>query len=327
MAIIGAGLAGLTLANLLKKHFDITVYEKSRGVGGRMSTRYYNDFKFDHGAQFFTIKTTEFDQFLKPYFELDIIKPWYAKFVEIEGRDIINSRNWGLDYPHYVATPNMNTLCKNIATNIKVQLHTKVTHIQKYNNLWQVTTDTQNNKKIENFDWVITANPVKQALELLPTVTSYLSQLLEIEMIPCFALMTGLNKVINLPFDVACVKNNIISWISNNSSKPKRDAEHQSLVVMSTNAWAKLNLERDLAVVRDKLFSELKKIIKIDNLDLDYFEIHKWRYANAPKVEHSESYVDFKNNIASCGDWCIQGRVESAFTSAYNLYNHIISTT
>ena len=56
IAVIGAGLAGITFACKMKGKFDVNVFEKSRGVGGRMSTREENQFTFDHGAQFFKIK-------------------------------------------------------------------------------------------------------------------------------------------------------------------------------------------------------------------------------------------------------------------------------
>ena len=40
IAIIGAGISGLIAArNLIQKH-NVTIFDKSRGVGGRMSTRY-----------------------------------------------------------------------------------------------------------------------------------------------------------------------------------------------------------------------------------------------------------------------------------------------
>ena len=50
IAIIGAELSGLSLASFLKDHAAISIFEKARGVGGRMSTRYTDDFQFDHGA-------------------------------------------------------------------------------------------------------------------------------------------------------------------------------------------------------------------------------------------------------------------------------------
>jgi predicted NAD/FAD-dependent oxidoreductase len=67
IAIIGAGIAGLTLATLLNQNqpdIDVVHFEKSRGVGGRMATRYTATHSFDHGAQFFTLRTNSFRDFL-----------------------------------------------------------------------------------------------------------------------------------------------------------------------------------------------------------------------------------------------------------------------
>ena len=50
IAIIGAGISGLTLAQKLKEYADVVIYEKSRGVGERMSTHYAEPFYFDHGT-------------------------------------------------------------------------------------------------------------------------------------------------------------------------------------------------------------------------------------------------------------------------------------
>lgn len=49
--IIGAGLSGLTLANLLSlKGQEALILEKSRGVGGRLATRRIDNLGLDHGA-------------------------------------------------------------------------------------------------------------------------------------------------------------------------------------------------------------------------------------------------------------------------------------
>ena len=76
IAIIGAGISGLTLAQNLKHHADVVVYEKARGVGGRMSTRHVDPFYFDHGTHTFTARTKAFQAFLKPYRENGTIAEW-----------------------------------------------------------------------------------------------------------------------------------------------------------------------------------------------------------------------------------------------------------
>lgn len=54
LAIIGAGVAGLAAARQLRERrpeLRITIYEKSRGLGGRVATRRREGYRFDHGAQ------------------------------------------------------------------------------------------------------------------------------------------------------------------------------------------------------------------------------------------------------------------------------------
>ena len=59
VAIIGAGMAGLAAARALTQAgHTVTLFEKSRGVGGRVATRRIGDCIVDHGAQ--NIKPQDF---------------------------------------------------------------------------------------------------------------------------------------------------------------------------------------------------------------------------------------------------------------------------
>ena len=66
VAIIGAGLAGLTAAKGLGEKAEVRLFEKSWRAGGRMSTR-TGAHEFDHGAQYFMARTSDFNTFLAPY--------------------------------------------------------------------------------------------------------------------------------------------------------------------------------------------------------------------------------------------------------------------
>lgn len=62
IAVIGAGVSGLIAARTLQEHgFEATVFEKSRGLGGRVATRRSElGLSFDHGAQYFTVHDPHF---------------------------------------------------------------------------------------------------------------------------------------------------------------------------------------------------------------------------------------------------------------------------
>ena len=64
--VIGSGISGATIANLLNKKHNVDLYDKARGLGGRSSFKRLDKIRgFDHGAQYFSPKTREFKRFTK----------------------------------------------------------------------------------------------------------------------------------------------------------------------------------------------------------------------------------------------------------------------
>ncbi len=79
IAIIGAGIAGLTIGkNLQAEGFEVNIFDKGRGVGGRMSSRRTNWGYLDHGCQYFTAKDSLFASFIQENDEL--VQVWQGKF-------------------------------------------------------------------------------------------------------------------------------------------------------------------------------------------------------------------------------------------------------
>ena len=223
IAIIGTGLSGLTVANILKDYAEITIFEKARGVSGRMATRRAEPFFFDHGAQFFKTRTDEFKTFIAPMIEEGVIARWDARFVEIENRKIIQKRQWGEGQPHYVGVPGMNAIAKYLSQALKVELGTRVQTINKNNHgRWSLENDQGNT--LGDYDWVISTVPAKQASDLLPTSLLFYPKVKAVTMKGCFSLMLGFDHKLPLEFDAALVRDENISWISMNSSKPGRNA-------------------------------------------------------------------------------------------------------
>ena len=66
LAIVGTGMSGLACADGLGQNFEISLFDKSRGLSGRLSTRRGESHAFDHGAQYFRAGTTLFTSWLEP---------------------------------------------------------------------------------------------------------------------------------------------------------------------------------------------------------------------------------------------------------------------
>ena len=73
--VIGSGISGATIANLLNKKFQVNLYDKGRGPGGRASfKRVKGQIGFDHGTQYFSPKTIEFKKFVNRLIKIKILK-------------------------------------------------------------------------------------------------------------------------------------------------------------------------------------------------------------------------------------------------------------
>lgn len=316
IAVVGAGLAGLVAARRLNNSADVTVFEKSRGIGGRMATRYADGFEFDHGAQFFTARTAEFQSFLAPLVDAGVVADWPAAFAELRGSTVNAVRQWGSAYPHFVGTPRMNAVGKFLAEGLDIRLETAVSRIERSANGWQLLDSKGAN--LGGFDWLVLAAPAPQTAVLGGSVPGIVSACDKAWMRACFALLVGFDKVLDLGWQAALVRDADISWISVNSSKPGRTGS-TTLVVHSTNAWADGHFEEDTEHLQHHLVAELGSVLGRDASTARYSKLHRWRYANLDRTGGPEYFLDRDLGLAACGDWFIRGRVEAAFTSGFEL--------
>ena len=86
VAVIGAGVAGLTVARRLEAEPDLEVhvFDKARGAGGRVSTRRDDERAFDHGAQYFTCRSPRFEPVVKDWLSRGVVAEWSARVVHLD---------------------------------------------------------------------------------------------------------------------------------------------------------------------------------------------------------------------------------------------------
>jgi renalase len=125
ITVIGAGICGLSLAVLLQeKGHRVTVLEKSKGVGGRMATRRTANGKFDHGAQFYTLKEpieTDHERWL----QMGLTHRWIDKN----------------GFSCFTSSTGMASLAKELASRVQVQLEHKVVQIESSAKGWNIITE------------------------------------------------------------------------------------------------------------------------------------------------------------------------------------------
>jgi len=331
IAIVGAGLSGLTLADDLAPYAEIALFEKSRGVSGRMATRYADPYAFDHGTQFFTVRTPEFQAHLAPLLAQGHVAEWTGKVVAMrpgespDGPPHIEERPW--PEPHYVPTPNMNQLGKLLAKSRNIILNAEVAPLTLRNECGWHLFDKEC-RALGAFDWVISTAPSVQTARLFAGHLSPTEALPTVRMLGCFTLMLGFKQPWDRDWIAAKVRagdgeDAPLEWIAANSTKPGRNAKVASLVAHSRNDWAQTHIEDDPQLTQATLLKHLKALTGIDGNKANYLAMHRWRYAlvSQPVAEPAalSPFLDPNLQLASTGDWCSASRVEDAWLQAKKL--------
>ena len=330
VAVIGAGMAGLIAARTLSDHgVQVQVFEKSRGVGGRMSTRRVSDrLSFDHGAQYFTARDARFTRYVHSWIQDGIVTPWMGKIVELgDGGNIMDEKK---GTPRFVATPGMNAIGKHLAKDLDVKLGTRISHLQRKGQKWRLFAS--NDAIDSDFDVVIANCPPPQTHQIINGHTPITEQVASVTMRPCWAVMVSVDALSELGFDGAFINNGPLSWIARNSSKPGRngkpsDSKGSSWVLHASPQWTENNLELDPSEASRRLFDALQNAIGGSIGKPTHCVAHLWRYAIPANPLQTECLWDADAKIAACGDWCGGPRVEGAFLSgmamAGTLLRHI----
>ena len=309
IAIIGAGLSSLTAAHALKGKANIHIFDKSRGVGGRMSTRYAGSFEFDHGAQYFTARDARFQSAVELAIRQGHVAPWSGRaFYQKESGLVADT---GGD--RFVATPRMNSWAKALAEGLNITLEARVSKLSRTASKW--TLYFENGQEQGGFDSVICAVPSVQAIDILPQAFSAMAALEQSQMDACFALMVGFDAVHDFGWDSLRVNNNVNAWLAVNSDKPERNKALTTLMVHAAPEWSNKHAIADEEWVQAQMEASASALCGVDISKAPHRALHRWLYASVSVSPHQDALYDPALGLVACGDWCNGGRVEGAFLS------------
>lgn len=313
IAIVGAGITGVHLASRLADVAEVTLFEKGRGIGGRMSTRRSGNYQFDHGAQYFTAHGQAFRDALAPFIKRGIVAEWRPRLASF-GRNV-PALQWNA--PRYVAVPGMNALCKAMAEGLHVALQTRIAKLDpSADGRWKLISET--GLPCGPFDWVLCTAPAEQTVALLPASFKDAEPLKNARMVGCYSLMLGGLDLSALTWDAASVADSPLAWMAVNNTKPER-SDGASLLCQSSNTWAQDHIEDDAASVQEALVRAIHETTGLDADRAEYINLHKWRFAKVDVPSGKPYLMDEDKRLAAAGDWCGGGRVEAGFDSADKL--------
>lgn len=316
IAIIGAGMAGLTCAQqLYQAGYRVVVLEKSRGVGGRVATRRIQGTPVDHGVPFLEAKGKLSQQLIEILCDRGILHVWMDNQDQSE-----------CPSPRYVAPTGMTAIAKYLAQDLDIRFSCRVCAIAPTpEQTWQITYHTPE-KTDTNLTAaaVVMAIPAPQALTVLePLEKEFPSNLLEslraVEFNPCLSVMAGYSNPQQPPLpsgSINCSPDDNLAWIGVDSSK-RSNSTSLICVFHSTAEFAQPYLEAaDLQEAGQQLLTHAAQILLPWLKTPDWFQIHRWRYA-FPRTSAPQDCLVTTTPLplVCCGDWCGHNLIESAMKS------------
>jgi renalase len=297
IAIIGAGFSGCNLYNNLKeKYEDITIFEKSRGVGGRLSTKYIEDKFIDYGTLSLIPITDDLKMFCLDLSSNGVVKAKYDEFIPKNG---------------------INQICKFLIKEKDLVKNCKITKARLENNKWIL--EDENHNIYKDFDLLFITIPAPQILQMqIELPNDFKEKLSNIKYDSIFSLILYSKEDIKLDKSILYENPDIQNIINNSRKYLYKD--FSSYVIHSTKEFANCVNEKTkeeiCEIFLNKFDEETKELI-------EEFTIipHLWKYAFAKTSLDMPYFLNDERNLGICGDYFNHSNVEAALLSSELLGN------
>jgi hypothetical protein len=318
--VVGAGMTGLTAARTLSDQgHQVVVLEKARGPGGRMSTRRKDEFRFDHGAQYFTARDPRFRRHVMAWQERGLVKRWDARIgsASADGIEAV-----GRSTDRFMPVPSMNQVCRELAQDLEdCRFGWQAGSFKYENNAWNVESEAGDS--VEGDVLIMTAPP-EQVRSLLAD-SEVDAALQSLEMQPCWALMAVLDRPLYKDRDAAFINHGPLSWVSGQAARPDRPAA-DAWMLHAGPEWSRAHLEDSHETVCALLLEAARRLPGAQPFMVLDADIHRWRYALARDPLKQGAFWFEPKRLAVAGDWCNGSKVEGAFLSGVAAAGRLMGT-
>lgn len=354
VAVIGAGLAGLSCGRQLQDAgCRVTIYEKARGPGGRMSTRRGDDWQCDHGAQYFTARDADFRAEVARWEAAGVASVWQPRVAVLGGVDSAGGPLKGGLMPkpssessassasleasvhtaepcaaveRFVGMPRMSAPAAWLASSLQVHSGVTINDMRHDPSGWRLFSKEQGELD-GRYDAVVLAIPAPQAAALLePLLPLTAMQANAVTMLPCWTLMLRLPAPCTPGYDAAFVNAGPLSWIARDSAKPGRGGS-EVWVLQASPEWSAEHIEADQATVTRQLLAAFAELGGPEVPAQSYAEqvsVHRWLYAKAAAPSAAQCVWLPAVQVGLCGDWLSGGKLEDAWLSGRALATQVL---
>ncbi len=320
VAIIGAGLAGLTCGTALKGLVEnVTLFEKSVFPGGRVSRFRAGELEFNHGAQYFTVNNPLFWNIVSAWQTDGIVRPWDGWIVELNKGQIVNG---DMTTQRFVGVPRMQVIAENLTRHCRLLTSTTIAELERQDGGgWRLFNERGDYQGA--FDIVIIATAAHQVSSLCSAVPAIGKLADNVDMTTCWSGMFAFDRRLNLPYDAAYVLDSPISWISRYQYN-EEPSEIDSWVVHASPEWSQQYVASFRGRVMSALLDAFWEATDLDEQKPRSASVHCWKHALPINPIGEDSLFVEDEAIGACGDWCTAPRIEGAVLSGFSMADRIM---
>ena len=239
IAIIGTGIAGLSAARALKDAgHAVQLFDKSRGSGGRMSSKRSEAGTLDLGAQYFTARDRRFVDEVQRWQANGWVAEWEPQLYNCQSGQLSPSPD---EQTRWVGTPRMSAITRALLDDLPVEFGCRITEVFLGQQHWNLLDADGGNHG--PFSHVIIATPAHQATALLAAAPKLASTAAGVKMDPTWAIALAFDTPLDTPMEGCFVQDSPLDWLARNRSKPGRDATPDTWILHATSAWSKQHLD------------------------------------------------------------------------------------
>ncbi len=305
--IVGAGLSGLVAARLLQDAgVRVTVLEKEEKVGGRMRTEHVENGVFDHGAQFFTVRSDRFREMVEGWLSAGVASEWTRGFADATGEH----REDG--HPRYKGTRGMTAIAEHLARGLDVLTGVEVSGLHR-GQVWEAVARSSTHTA----DALVLATPAPSALVLLDanriSLPSEARRILEgLGYNPCIAVMALLDGPGDIPEPGGVqIGGDPLFWVADN--RKKGISKVPAATIHAGPEFSREHAQSDDATISRLLLEEARNYV---GTGVKVTAVYHWEYSQ-PVNPHDEPfvYVEGPPSLIFSGDAYAGPKVEGAVLS------------
>ncbi|WP_010325364.1 NAD(P)/FAD-dependent oxidoreductase [Marinobacterium stanieri] len=292
LAIIGAGLSGaLTAAGLLQRGYQVDVFDKSRGTGGRLASARFGEGSMDLGAPCFS--SAQRDKLLTLADGLrEHLQPWQVQYA-----DFANPTNLSTLTRH-VCVPRNSALTRALLQGAQLHTSTRVGEVVRLESgSWILKSD--GGEVLGEYTQVVVAVPAPQATPLLTACPDLARQASEVRMTPLWVMLVQLEQAPERlqSLDWLEGEHPVLGRIVRDGAKPGRSGQHW--FIQASDIWSERHVDSSPEQVRDELLQALEAFTE-QPVKVVASRVHRWLYAQACVPTGN---LKLMNGLHVCGDW------------------------